>query len=136
MRALALAAVLALIGGVAVARMPAGGPTPEAEWFRSLKQPGNGASCCSIADCHRVDVDHVRTRDGKLFVLATREEFGADGDGQLHEIPDEKLIRGRDLAQIGGNPVGTWIICSMRLGNGFGTTDSLYIMCAVPPSQT
>lgn len=136
-RAIVLAAALALIAGVADARPPPGAPSPEAEWFRSLKQPGNGASCCSLADCHRVGVEHVKVVDGKYFVLATREEFGADGDGEFHEIPDDKLIRGHGLAELGGNPTGGWVICSMHGASGFGSAETeFYVLCAVPPSAT
>ena len=26
-------------------------------WFKSLRQPGTGMSCCDIADCHRTVAD-------------------------------------------------------------------------------
>jgi hypothetical protein len=26
-------------------------------WFKSLKQPQSGFSCCDVADCHRTDAD-------------------------------------------------------------------------------
>ena len=50
-----------LLSMLGVASAPAAPPdgadpnSPIGQWFQSLKQPGSGASCCSIADCRPVD---------------------------------------------------------------------------------
>jgi hypothetical protein len=47
---------------------PPDSPDPAlAPWFESLKQPGTGASCCSIADCRTVEFR--QDRDGyEVFI--------------------------------------------------------------------
>lgn len=129
--ALALAAALALIGGVADARWPADKPhTPEASWFQSLKQP-NGGSCCDLSDCFRLDDSMVRQIGDHYQFRADAVVFKGLGDGQWHDIPDEVLIRGQKLAALGGNPTGQWIVCAMR--GGYMSTGSIMVLCAVPP---
>jgi hypothetical protein len=50
-----------------------------APWFESLKQPGTGASCCSIADCRTVEFRQDRDGyevliDGRWNTLNRRPE--------------------------------------------------------------
>ena len=121
------------------ARPPPGGPTPEAEWFRSLKQP-NGGSCCAetadgLPDCHRLDDNMVRMVGNHYEFLASRTIFLGNGDDRWHEIPNNVLIRGRRLADLGGNITGRWVVCAMYGygGGGYGQS-GLMVLCAVPPS--
>ena len=151
----ALFIVLAALAGEHVeARMPANGPTPEAAWFQQLKQPGTqsilyplGIGCCSDSDGHRLDPADVRvSHDGHYEFKATPAAFGLAGDLDWHPIPDEKLIRGEELAKLGGNPTGLWVIFvkiewqPIQHPNGYieysTTKASLVVRCAVPPSQT
>ena len=106
---LALAATAIAIS--ADARPPPGGETAGGWWFRSLKQP-NGESCCAespdgLPDCHRLDLTLVReVGDGARMhwqFKATPAVFLGLGDDKWHDIPDEVLIRGRKLAELGGN---------------------------------
>lgn len=39
------------------------------EWFKSLRQPTTGMSCCDISDCRRLTQDDVEIRDGDYWVL-------------------------------------------------------------------
>lgn len=145
MRALWVAAVtaltLALCIGYASAGPPNGIETPEGWWFRSLKQP-NGASCCAETadgspDCHRLDDNMVHQVGDHWEFLATEREFGAQiGDNKWHAIPDKVLIRGRKLAELGGNPTGKFVLCAMYgYPHVYGQTE-LMILCAVPGNGT
>jgi hypothetical protein len=68
-------------------------PPPDADpamapWFNSLRQPGSGISCCSIADCRPVD---YRTVDN---------HYEAFIEGEWRAVPPEKVITRAD------NPTG------------------------------
>lgn len=60
-----------------------------AEWFKSLKQPGTGLPCCSIADCHRVAV----TRSGGYYYVEI--------EGQWLRVANAVIMQAKH------NPVGT-----------------------------
>ena len=79
-------------------------------WFESLKQPGSGVSCCSIADCRPVEYRLVS--DGYEAYLDTK---------WVH-VPDEKVLHGTS------NPVARGIVCRSPIS---GT-----ILCFVPASET
>jgi hypothetical protein len=117
----------------AEARWPAGKPhTAEAAWFRSLYH--NGVSCCAESDGHRLSPEFVRvTKDGHYQFKATRDAFGLAGDEQWHDIPDDKLIRGQELAKLGGNPTGMWVIFTYIEWDQ--SQHSVFrIYCAIPAS--
>ena len=79
-------------------------------WFESLKQPGSGVSCCSIADCRPVEYRLVA--DGYEAYLDTK---------WVH-VPDDKVLHGTV------NPVARGIVCRSPIS---GT-----ILCFVPASET
>ena len=79
-------------------------------WFESLKQPGSGVSCCSIADCRPVEYRLVA--DGYEAFLDTK---------WVH-VPDDKVLHGLS------NPVARAIVCRSPIS---GT-----ILCFVPASET
>lgn len=121
---------------------PNGVATPEAEWFRSLRRPGGGSCCAETADgapdCYRMDDGTVRAVGEHYEFLASVAVFGGQiGDSKWHRIPDSVLIRGRKLAELGGNPTGLWVVCAMYGYNQLMGDDSkVLVLCAVPPSQT
>jgi hypothetical protein len=51
-----------------------------ASWFKSLKQPGTGVSCCDISDCKRAEADW---RDGQWHAVV---------NGEWTPIPPEKEL--------------------------------------------
>ena len=79
-------------------------------WFESLKQPGSGVSCCSIADCRPVE-----------YRLAA-EGYEAYLDTRWVHVPDDKIIHGT------ANPIARGVLCRSPIS---GT-----ILCFVPASET
>ena len=68
-RKIAITVGLAL--GQAAVAAPPDNPDPAlAPWFESLKQPGTGAPCCSIADCRTVEFR--QDRDGYEVLIDGR----------------------------------------------------------------
>jgi len=54
-------------------------------WFKSLRQPKTGYSCCDISDCKRTEADW---RAGQWW---------ADVDGHWTPIPPEKELEKRSI---------------------------------------
>jgi hypothetical protein len=79
-------------------------------WFESLKQPGSGVSCCSIADCR--PVDYKLDANGYEALVETR----------WVRVPDDKILHGKP------NPTGHGVLCRSPIS---GT-----ILCFVPASET
>ncbi|HUK60805.1 MAG TPA: hypothetical protein VLV50_16355 [Stellaceae bacterium] len=102
---IAFAAILA----AARAAPPSGADSFLAPWFQSLRQPGTGISCCSIADCRQ-----------------TQYRTGSDGyealiDNKWIAVPREKVLDHTE------NPTGRAVVCYLP---GLG------VMCFVRPSET
>lgn len=99
-----LAGVLAL--AIAAAPGYARAENARAAWFRSLKQPMTGMSCCAMADCHQTTADW--RGDG----------WWARIEGQWTPIPRGKLL---DKTSIDGQAY----VCT-------GPMRTIY--CFVPPT--
>jgi hypothetical protein len=106
-RALMLLAMMAF----PLAAAPPDGADPNSPlgiWYRSLKVPGTGQSCCNVSDCRPVDAawiegDHWRARIGD----------------QIIDIPANRVLSRE-------NPDGRGILCR-----------SVWeVLCFVPPSGT
>ncbi len=73
-----------LLAGLAPAVLIASVATANAQdrssWFKSLKQPGTGISCCDISDCRRAEADW---RDGQWHAVV---------EGEWTPIPPEKEL--------------------------------------------
>jgi hypothetical protein len=63
------------------------------DWYTSLKQPGNGKSCCGDKDCHRLALEDERLDHGRLQILIDEKWRDVDPgivlntrspDGYLH----------------------------------------------------
>ena len=107
---LSLACLTALRVGATVAAPPENADPALHGWFESLKQPGSGVSCCSIADCRPVEYRLVA--DGYEAYL----------DATWVRVPDDKVLHGLS------NPVARGIVCRSPIS---GT-----ILCFVPASET
>ena len=95
---------------IAWARPPEGADPALHGWFDSLKQPGTGMPCCSVADCRPAD---YRLASGGYEALL---------DNTWVRVPDNRILRGLS------NPVGRAIVCR--------TPISRAILCFVPASET
>ncbi|KAA5612071.1 hypothetical protein [Rhodovastum atsumiense] len=89
-----LLVVLVLCAVPAAQARPPENPDPElAPWYNSLRQPGTGISCCSIADCRPVDYRVVQDR---------YEAFIA---GAWRAVPPDRVLHRED------NPTGRAVVC-------------------------
>jgi len=121
--------LLMLVSSVCVAASSPPDLSPNSslsEWFKTLRQPGTNALCCSISDCHRVD---YRLTDGGYEVYA---------EGRWYQVPNNIILRQK------GNPVGKAVACYTTIP-GYATLpgvsgrdrgDHLEILCFVPELPT
>lgn len=86
---------------------PGWGAPPEnadgrySEWFRSLKQPGTGTSCCDLSDCRGVS---IRVGAEGYEALLTPADFPV-AESRWVAIPQDKILQGKD------NPLGRAVLC-------------------------
>lgn len=96
-------------GATARAAAPEDADPALTPWFQSLRQPGTGISCCSIADCRMTDYRTSATGYEALI------------DNKWLTVPPERIL------QHISNPTGRAIVC-YHPGTG--------ILCFVRPSET
>jgi hypothetical protein len=107
---LGVAALAALALSVAAIAAPPIDVDPSlAPWFQSLRQPGTGVSCCSIADCRMTD---YRT---------TRSGYEALVGRKWLKVPPGRVLEHTT------NPTGRAIVCYLP-GTG--------ILCFVRPAES
>src|SRR5205809_1559646 len=109
-------AVGLVLSQVAVAAPPDSRDPALTPWFESLKQPGTGAPCCSIADCRTVE--SRQDRDGYEVLIDGRWKMSVPF--WLH-VPPDRIIDGID------NPTGRGVVCF---------TPEAGILCFVPPPES
>jgi hypothetical protein len=103
--------LMALLAAGALEAAPSENADPAMHgWFESLKQPGSGVSCCSIADCRPVD---YKLDPGGYEALI---------EARWVRVPDDKILHGKP------NPTGRGVLCRSPIS---GT-----ILCFVPASET
>jgi len=107
---LAVAVVALFAAATAGAAPPERGDPNLNGWIESLKQPGTGVSCCSVADCG--PVDYRLASDGYEALL----------DARWVRVPDGRILRGMS------NPVARGVLCRSPIS---GT-----ILCFVPANET
>jgi hypothetical protein len=115
MRTIAVAAAAALILAAPAAGQYGDGPT--ADWFRSLKVPGSGVSCCDQADCRPARADW---RDGAWWVESRIT-------GELVRIPADRVLETPSIFASG-------VLCEIDKGPGPPELPSLFIYCFAPPA--
>jgi hypothetical protein len=86
----------------ALAAPPDGADPALSSWYQSLKQPGTGYLCCSIADCRNVI---TRERNGNIEAFISRETFH-DGTDEWVVVPESIILHGHD--NLTGAPVLCW----------------------------
>ena len=114
-REIAIAVGLAL-SQVAVAAPPDSPDPALAPWFESLKQPGTGAPCCSIADCRTVEFR--QDRDGYEVLIDGRWKMSIPF---WLRVPPNRIIDRID------NPTNRGVVCF---------TPEAGILCFVRPSES
>lgn len=91
------------------------GDDSEAAWYRDLKRPDTGGSCCShggqSGDC---DVTEYRIKDGVYIALAPT--------GEWVEVPRERILERTP------NPTGRAVLCYNKSLGG--------VLCFVRESET
>lgn len=87
-----------------------------APWFKSLKQPGTGAECCSIADCRSAEV----RRDGQGYEVKVDRKWHLSSTFWLR-VPAERILDERS------NPTGGAVLCY---------TPEAGILCFIPPPES
>lgn len=92
-RILIVIAALISLSGSAVARPPANTDLRYEPWFESLRQPGTGMSCCSIADCRPTE---FRIQGSHYQALVK---------GKWEDVPPSVVLRRTN------NPTGRAIVC-------------------------
>jgi hypothetical protein len=107
--ALALAMIAGGAGGQNAEHIQMYHDTPEKDaWFRSLRQPGSGVSCCSKNDCERTDA------------VFSKGQWQAVVNGAWTVIPPEKELDTMSYdgeAYVCNSPKGA-IYCFVRPGGG------------------
>ncbi len=93
----------------AIARSPPNTDMSLAPWFQSLRQPGTGISCCSMADCRQTE---FRTNGSHYEALV---------EGEWREVPRETILERVE------NPTGHAVVCY---------TPSRGIMCFIRGPET
>lgn len=92
-----------VVSCTALAAPPAGSDpsSPLGEWYRSLRMPDTGMSCCSEADCREVE---WRPAGDHYEALIDQRTFGADAPGWV-PVPSNRILVGRE------NPTGRAVVC-------------------------
>lgn len=85
-------------------------------WFNSLKQPGTGAECCSIADCRTAEV----RRDSQGYEVKIDHKWHVSSIFWLR-VPAERILDEHS------NPTGRAVLCY---------TPEAGILCFVPPPES
>jgi hypothetical protein len=100
-RYLALYAAGFLLGTAyaALAAPPQNADPALAPWFRDLRHPKTGASCCDLGDC-RPSMSRFIVKDGARSLQATTP------DGDWVDVHEEMVVRPREP-----NPTGSDILC-------------------------
>jgi len=106
---LALLLACAITAAPSRAAPPADADPALAPWFNSLRQPGSGISCCSIADCRPAEY-RVVDNHYEAFI-----------EGEWRAVPPDKVLTRAD------NPTGRAIVCWTKLSG---------IMCFVRGPET
>ena len=98
------------------ARPPDNADPSLAPWFKSLKQPGTGAECCSISDCRAAEV----RRDSQGYEVKVDPKWHVSSTFWLR-VPAERILDERN------NPTGGAVLCY---------TPEAGILCFVPPPES
>lgn len=71
---------IGIVAAVFWSTRPSNADENRGAWFRSLKQPDNGSSCCDVADCKQTVAEYI---DGSWWAKVR---------GVIREIPPNKIL--------------------------------------------
>lgn len=126
---IAVLLTLGAIGPALAAPPPGANPnSPAAHWYRGLKQPVTGYTCCSIADCRPVDERIDGSGHYEVRLRATIEQPNAPA--QWWQVPDRAVLHGHD------NPIGEAVACYDSRLDGSGNVVGINFFCFVPDAGT
>jgi hypothetical protein len=112
-----IAVVVGLALSQAAVAAPPDSPDPAlAPWFESLKQPGTGAPCCSVADCRTVEFR--QDREGYEVLIDGRWKMSIPF---WLRVPSNRIIDRTD------NPTNRGVVCF---------TPEAGILCFVRPAES
>lgn len=108
-----------LLQFAALAKPPEGADMSLAPWYQDLKVPnGNGAQCCSLADCRTV---RYRTVGDHFEAWIDTDTFpNSNAPNTWVTVPDTVIIKRKD------NPTGEGVLCYYQNA----------VRCFVPASGT
>ena len=96
---------------------PPENPDPNlAQWFRSLTQPGSGASCCDLSDCRGAST-RIGAEGYEVLIAASTFPVAYD---RWVRVPNDRILHGKD------NPLGRAVVC---------WTPAKGVICFVKPSE-
>lgn len=117
MRTSVTGAIAFILSAASVYALPPDNADPSlAPWFKSLKQPGTGAECCSIADCRPAEV----RRDSQGYEVKIDQKWHVSSTFWLR-VPAERILDEHT------NPTGSAVLCY---------TPEAGILCFVPPPDS
>jgi hypothetical protein len=103
LRAAGLAGMILCCQGPSHAAPPANADPELAPWFRALRQPKSGLSCCDMADCRRVKYrvveGHFQAFIGNEFARWQNPPYA------WVDVPETSVLHEHD------NPTGEGIAC-------------------------
>ena len=112
--------VLLLLIAPAYARAPAVTDPEFGPWFKSLKNPATGTSCCAEFDGHL-----FRDRD----VRSNGDDYQVRVAGVWRDVPRAAVLDRVD------NPTGSWVVFYSNAADSDPTT-APFIYCLIRPAQT
>jgi hypothetical protein len=89
------------VAQLAFGAAPVGADPTLAPFYQSLKQPGTGGICCSMADCRPVQVRFLRGRM-QVFIGPQFPQPSLD----WRDVPAEVVIH--DVPNQAGEPIACW----------------------------
>lgn len=81
-----------------------GPPGPNADWYRSLRQPDTGILCCSVADCRPVQFRDTPA-GYEAYIDKGPGRFDDSAPNDWVKVPPGTVLHGHD------NPTGQGIAC-------------------------
>lgn len=80
------------------------------EWFKSLRQPLTGASCCDISDCKKTEARVSFELEGQ----SAKEHWEVKVEGTWTPVPSEVILEKRSVDGEAYVCIGSRILCFIK----------------------